>query len=89
MGDPMGHFNGGERNHALVRRITSLGAATAAAATMLFIVATNAAASPVAQINLQAIVCPILLAIRGIFGGLIASIVDRLLQGFGCPTPSG
>jgi len=92
----MGHDIEGARNHAIVRRIASLGAAMATVATLLFVVTTNAAAAgPVGQINIQGIVCPILLAIRaaigdfGGFGAFIAQIFDRLLVGFGCATTSG
>lgn len=37
-----------------------------------------------AQINLQSIVCPILLQLRATFGALIAPIINALLAAFGC-----
>jgi len=85
----MGKGTGGARSHAFVRRAFSFGAATATAAAMLFIVASNAAASPVAQFNFGAIICPILLALRGLFGGFLSGIIDSLLAAFGCSVPSG
>ena len=87
----MGHVSsiGGVSRHALARRVASLGAVMATTATMLFIVVGNAAASPVAQINIQAIVCPILLALRAVFGGFLGGFFDALLVRFGCIVTSG
>jgi len=78
----------GARKHAL-RRLSSLGAAVATAVTMLFIVATNASASPVTQFDFRAIICPILLFLKAAFGPFFGGIFDGLLAAFGCTTPSG
>ena len=37
-----------------------------------------------AQINIQQIVCPILISLRNVFGGFFAGIFDALLAAFGC-----
>lgn len=91
MGDHMGIVNadGGTGRHTLVRRFASLGAAAATAATMLFVVVSNASAAPVAQFNIGSIVCPILLFLRAAFGPFFAGIFDSLLAAFGCVGPSG
>ena len=91
MGDPMANVTGGTRKHPLVGRVTSLGAAVATAVTMLFVVITGATASSAAQINFQAIVCPILLALRAAFGNFfgLGAIFNGLLAAFGCSVPSG
>ncbi len=87
----MGHVSsmGGASRHALARRIASIGGVAVTTATMLFIMVGNAAASPTAQISIQAIVCPILLILRAIFGGFFGGIFDALLARFGCIVPSG
>jgi hypothetical protein len=51
------------------------------------------AAGTTAQINIQAIVCPILFSVRnafasGPFGGFVTPILNQLLAAFGC-TASG
>ncbi len=86
----MANVTGGTRNRGLVRRVTSLGAAVATAVTMLVVVSTGATASS-AQINFQAIVCPILLALRAAFGNFfgLGAVFDGLLAAFGCTVPSG
>ena len=87
----MANVTGGTRKHSLVGRVTSLGAAVATAVTLLVVVMTGATASSAAQINIQAIVCPILLALRAAFGNFfgLGAIFDALLAAFGCTVPSG
>jgi len=87
----MGNVNssGGTSRHALVRGATSLGAAMATAVTMLFVVSSSAAASPVAQFDFRALICAILAALSGAFGGLFGGFFASLLAAFGCITPSG
>ncbi|HEX7277946.1 MAG TPA: hypothetical protein VF244_11270 [Acidimicrobiales bacterium] len=74
--------------HALARRVASVGGAVATAAAMLFVVLGGTAAS--AGISLQAIVCPILLALRAGFGSFfgLGAVFDALLAAFGCTVPS-
>ena len=90
MGVPMANVTGGTRKPRLVRRAASLGVALTSAVTMLVVLVGGATASS-AQINIQAIVCPILLALRAIFGHFfgLGAIFDGLLTRFGCGVPSG
>ncbi len=87
----MANVTGGTRNRSLVRRVTSLGAAVATAVTMLVVVISGASASSAAQINFQAIVCPILFALKAAFGNFfgLGAVFDGLLAAFGCTGPSG
>ncbi len=86
----MTNVTGGTRKH-LVGRVTSLGAAVAAAVTMLVVVISGATASSAGQFNFQAIVCPILLALKAAFGSFfgLGAVFDGLLAAFGCGVPSG
>jgi hypothetical protein len=53
-------------------------------------VATASASGGGSQFSIQAIVCPILLFLRAVFGAFLAGIFDALLAAFGCITvPSG
>ena len=53
-------------------------------------VATASASGAGSQFSIQAIVCPILLFLRAVFGSFLAGIFDALLAAFGCITvPSG
>jgi len=48
------------------------------------------ASAGAAQFNFQAIICPILLFLRAIFGSFLGGLFDALLAAFGCVTqPSG
>ena len=50
----------------------------------------SAAGAGGSQFSIQAIVCPILLFLRAVFGSFLAGIFDALLAAFGCITvPSG
>ncbi len=81
------HTSGASR-HAL-RRLSSLGAAVATAATMLFVFASSASAGPVRQFDFAALICAILAALSGAFGGLFGGFFAGLLAAFGCINPSG
>ena len=86
----MANVTGGARNHALVKRVTALSAAVATAVTVLCVVIAGAGSSA-AQINIGAIVCPILLALKAIFGSFfgLGAIFDALLTAFGCNVSGG
>ena len=78
---------GGGSRHALVKRVISLVAVLATAVSVLFLVSGSAASA--SQFDIRAIICSILLALRGAFGGFLAGIFNALLGAFGCGTPSG
>jgi hypothetical protein len=65
---------------------TAAGAGVAAAA----VTAGGASTTAGAQINIAALVCSILSALRAAFGAFFGGIFDRLLAAFGCTAvPSG
>ena len=68
---------------------STVGAGTAAAAA----VSSGSGGTSVgagAQINVRAIICAILVALRAGFGGFFGAIFDRLIAAFGCTAaPSG
>lgn len=67
---------------------SSARAGSAAAAVAASGATATASASAGAQFSIRAIVCPILLALRGLLP-FLGGIIDALLVAFGCTTPSG
>ena len=69
---------------------SAAGSTAAAAAVAAGSSASAGSTAGAAQINFQAIVCPILLFLRAVFGGFfgLGAIFDALLVRFGCTIPS-
>ena len=79
---------------ALMMVVADRADASTAAAGVAATATASGATAGAAQINFQAIVCPILLALRAFFlnspfAGFLAGIFTSLLAAFGCVIPSG